>query len=313
MSQYVETACRTFLAAAIRAVYLRVYSNSGTLTTAGASNPSIGTQEVASLAATDYVPVRLRTAQGTRKGIANAPIAAGAHVYAGAAGKYAASGTIVEGIAMEAAGADGDVFEIMDIPNTDIATAITGTTSAVFEVDSDAATPKIALAGQTAGSGDFTTTLKPEAALSGDNVMLVPEADGDTLAAVALAQTLSNKTLAAPIITGLERSSYTTTPVAAVGSTVADAGQLPSTNVCHITSDGATKGVKLPTGAAGMNVFVINNSGTAAELYAASGGTINGGSPDASVVVPASKGVWCHCTAADTWIAFDLAAKASAS
>lgn len=106
---------------------------------------------------------------------------------------------------------------------------------------------------------------------------------------------------------------YTTTAVAAAGTTVADAGQLPNTSVAHITSDGATKGVKLPTGVQGMRIEVINNSATACELYAATGGTINGAAANASMVIPASKGVICFCTAADTWVAFDMTAKATAS
>jgi hypothetical protein len=109
------------------------------------------------------------------------------------------------------------------------------------------------------------------------------------------------------------RPKTTIVAVAAAGSTVADAGQLPRGNVCHISSDGAAKGVKLPTGVAGDCMWVINDSATAAELYAASGGTVNGLSADASIVVPASKGVLCFCTAADTWIAYDMNALASAS
>jgi hypothetical protein len=104
-----------------------------------------------------------------------------------------------------------------------------------------------------------------------------------------------------------------TTAVAAAGSTVADAGQLARANIVHVSSDGSTKGVKLATGVMGDWIFIINDSSTACELYAASGGTINGLAANASVVIPASKGVWCQCTAADTWIAFDLPAKASAS
>lgn len=314
MSQFVETGCRAFVAAAARAQFLRVYLNGTTLTTAGASNAMIGTQEVASLAATDVVPVRLRNAAGTRKVVASEAITAGADVYAAASGKVAASGTIIEGQALEAAGANGDVIEIIEATATTVSSASTGTTAATYTVDSDAATPKIKLSGQAAGSGDYTTTLKPEATLSADNAIIVPEADGDTLVAVALAQTLTSKTLASPVITGLTTNSHTLTPVAAAGSTVADAGQLPSTLACHITSDSATKGVKLPAvTAGGVVMIVINNSATAAELYAESTGTVNGLSAGASVVVPASKGVLCISTAAKTWKAFDLPAAATTS
>ena len=108
-------------------------------------------------------------------------------------------------------------------------------------------------------------------------------------------------------------TSYTTTPVAAAGSTVADAGQLPSTDVCHVTSDSATKGVKLPTGVQGMVVTIINNSATACELYAATGGTVNGAAANASVVITASLPVVCYCSAANTWTVFDTGAAAAAS
>lgn len=121
-------------------------------------------------------------------------------MYAAANGKVATTGTIIEGKAMEAAAGDGSVFEVMPMHNADVASAITGTTAVGFVVDSDATTPKIKLLGQSGGTGDFTTTLKPESTLSGDNAIIVPEADGDTLAAVALAQTLTNKTLTSPVI-----------------------------------------------------------------------------------------------------------------
>lgn len=115
-------------------------------------------------------------------------------------------------------------------------------------------------------------------------------------------------------IAGSLRVSHTVTPVAAAGSTVADAGALGDVVITHITSDSATKGVKLPAvTTAGVVRIVVNNSSTAAELYAESTGTVNGLSADASVVIPASKGLLCISTAAKTWIAFDLPAAASAS
>lgn len=103
------------------------------------------------------------------------------------------------------------------------------------------------------------------------------------------------------------------TAVAAAGSTVADAGVLGAGTYVQVSSDGATKGVKLPTGITGQIKWVINTTATACELYAATGGTVNGLSANASVVLPASKGVICICTAADTWVVFDLTAKATAS
>jgi hypothetical protein len=99
--------------------------------------------------------------------------------------------------------------------------------------------------------------------------------------------------------------------VAATGSVYTDAAALGITNTTFITCDSAAKGVKLPTGAAGDIMEVINNSSTAAKLYPATGGTLNGLSANAAVVIPASKGVRCFCSAADTWTVFDMTARAT--
>lgn len=313
MAQYVDTHTKSFQATTALAANRRVKLSSGKLVYAGASDVELGTTEHAALAADEWISVRLRTAPGTALCVASEAITAGNPGYAAANGKVAATGTVYVGTVLQAPSGDGSEFELLRGPNTDITAAITGTTAAAFEVDSDATTPKIALSGQSGGTGDYTTTLKPETTLSGDNAIIVPEADGDTLVAVALAQTLTSKTLTSPVLNALPKFQNTVTPVAAAGTTVADAGQLASTMINHITSDGATKGVKFPTGAQNHLMIVINNSSTAAELYAASGGTVNGLSADASVVIPASKGVLAFATGADTWIVFDLPAKATAS
>lgn len=320
MSQQNDSGFISIVAGAVRGANLRVYNSSGTWTTADATHGGVGVQIQPSLATTDIVILKAISAPGTVKMVASGVIAIGATVYAAADGEIADSGTIIEGIALEAAGADQDVIEVLPIHNRDVSTATTGTTAAAFEVDSDASTPKIALAGQTAGTGNFTTTLKPEAALAADTYVIVPEtADGDTLVSLAATQTLTNKTLTtptitSPVISGTGRFGHTVTPVAAAGSTVADAAALADTMITHITSDGAAKGVKLPAvTAAGVIRIVINNSSTAAELYAEATGTVNGASADASMVIPASKGLICISTAAKTWIAFDLTAKATAS
>lgn len=200
MSQYVETPCRTFEAGAAIAKHLRVALSAGLLAKAGSTTHELGTLEVDALASGQQCPVRLRTAQGTAKFVAVDAITAGNPFYAAANGKVSASGTVLLGTALETTTTDGDVFEGLRIGEASSATANGGTTAAAFEVDSDATTPKIALAGQAEGTGDYTTTLVPEATLSGDNTIIVPEANGDTLAAVALAQTLTNKTLTSPVI-----------------------------------------------------------------------------------------------------------------
>ncbi len=195
MSQMIEGPRKTFIAAAAIGVNLRVYVSDATTTpltinAAGVSTPSIGVTESEVLAA-GPVSILLANAPGTRKMSATEAITAGNSVYAAAAGQVASTGTVVEGKAMETTTADGDIFEVLGTHNSDISTAIVGTTAVSFEVDTDAATPKIALLAVAGGAGDFTTTLTPETALSADNTITVPESDGDTLAALALAQSFT--------------------------------------------------------------------------------------------------------------------------
>lgn len=106
-------------------------------------------------------------------------------------------------------------------------------------------------------------------------------------------------------------SSQTSTPTAATGSTHLDAAALASTNVTYITSDSSAKGVKLPGGSAGDIAEVINNSATSAKLYPSLNGTLNGLAINAAVIIPASKGVRCFCSATDVWTVFDMTARAT--
>lgn len=174
----------------------------------------------------------------------------------------------------------------------------------------------IQIGGAASGNNATGLTLDSAAAASGFAVAVISTGTDESLTVDAKgAGTISlNVTGTGAVILGRQaRFKVVTVPVAAAGSTVSDAGQLAAANIVHITSDGATKGVKFATGVMGDEITVVNDSATACELYAASGGTINGLSADASVVIPASKGVWAQCTAANTWIAFDLPAKATAS
>lgn len=118
MSQFFETACRPDTAAGAIGQYLRV-KTPGALALAGASDVSIGTMELPCVAA-GPATVRLANAQGTRKMVVSEAITGGDVVYAAASGKIAATGTIIEGRAMETATTNGDIIEVMPLGNNTV-------------------------------------------------------------------------------------------------------------------------------------------------------------------------------------------------
>jgi len=103
------------------------------------------------------------------------------------------------------------------------------------------------------------------------------------------------------------------TPVAAAGTDAATAAVLGSGNIMAISSDGAGKGVKLLSVSSGTSKRLYNTTATAAILYPATGGTINGLAANAGVVIPASTGLVIDCTAANTWLASVMGARATAA
>jgi hypothetical protein len=221
-----------------------------------------------------------------------------------------ADGTVLQGAILLPAGTTigGSSVAALGVVTSTSATAVAvgrqGATNPVLNVNANAANvvTGVTLVGAAAAAGMAITTTS-----SGTDEALKIDAKG--AGSVTINGTATGKVILGRFV----NLKSITVPVAAAGADVSDAGQLGAGNVVHITSDGATKGVKLPTGALGDTMTVINDSATACELYAASGGTVNGLSADSSVVIAASKGVWAQCTAADTWIAFDLPAKATAS
>jgi hypothetical protein len=119
MSQYFETPTRPDTAAGAIAQHLRV-KTAGALVVATATDVELGTMDTPATAA-GPATVRLRTAQGTRKMVANGAITKNNPVYAAAGGKVAATGSVYVGTALEAATADNDVIEVLPGPNTDVA------------------------------------------------------------------------------------------------------------------------------------------------------------------------------------------------
>lgn len=135
MSQYTEGGLKTFESGAAIKDYSRIQIGSDRkVTTAGASAVCDGTAERAAFDADEYIPVRLKNAPGTRQMIAAGAISAGASVYAAADGEIAATGSILEGKALEAATAKGDIIEVMtgsaNVSNSPASVAATGSDQA---------------------------------------------------------------------------------------------------------------------------------------------------------------------------------------
>jgi hypothetical protein len=117
MSQFNDTGYGTVTLSATVAQHLRVTPAGavGVLTT-----PPFGTARVAGVSG-DTVGVVYANKQGTAKMVASKSIAAGVKVYSTAAGKVTdtfASTGFIEGIALEAAGADGDIIEVLRVPSS---------------------------------------------------------------------------------------------------------------------------------------------------------------------------------------------------
>lgn len=209
MSQYSDGTRKTFTAGTALSANLRVKITAATgaygptVGLAGASDPSIGTTEEYTASGAS-VTIHLANAPGTRLMVATAAaITANNPVYAAASGTVASTGTIVEGKAMETTlGSAGDVLEVMPQPNSDISTAIAGTTNATFTVDSDSSAGKLKL--DTAGcTGDFTVSLALPGSIGQNTAITFPDPGGATatVSYLAFAQTVSGiKTHSADII-----------------------------------------------------------------------------------------------------------------
>jgi hypothetical protein len=115
MSQFNESGLKAFPAAGAITKFSRVTLNSsGQVATSAAAEDDIGIAETAAAAAGELVTVRLATQSGTCMAIASGVIAAGAKVYGAATGQIGTTNTNARvGIALEAAGAAGDLIEVL--------------------------------------------------------------------------------------------------------------------------------------------------------------------------------------------------------
>ncbi len=207
---------------------------------------------------------------------------------------------------------------------------VTGVTTLTGELDAAAFVPNTVLASDATTPAIETATGKTNTGFvgvkgktSGEIKLTCADALAQTLTLSAVAQTVGSGTVNIPDCLGTTKYIWMqssaqgciATPVAAAGAGggVAGSAALGSARVVLISSDGATKGVHLLTGVKDDIVFVLNTSSTAANLFAITGGTINGGGANVGCAIAASKGVICFCTAADTWTVFDLPAHAGAA
>lgn len=160
-------------------------------------------------------------------------------------------------------------------PQSVLAGTATGTTAATFTVDTDVGKPRAGLMSQTGGTGDFTGFINAPSTLTADRIYTLPADSAQTLVGATATQTLSNKTLTAPVIgvatgtslavTGLLTSS---SPTAGIGYATGAGGAVSqatdrTTGVTLNTASGAitTQATSL---AAGAEVsFTVTNSACA--------------------------------------------------
>jgi hypothetical protein len=121
-------------------------------------------------------------------------------------------------------------------------------------------------------------------------------------------QTITSNAAGTPILVpagGNLLNLQTLDTVAVAGTTVADATAMSGSIFVHrATGANGTAGVKFAsTATAGICHLVMNTTAGVLNIYAASGGTVNGGSVNAVfAALTGIKPVLCCSTAADTWI-----------
>ena len=94
---------------------------------------------------------------------------------------------------------------------------------------------------------------------------------------------------------------YGITTLAAAGTTQGTATALTEP-VNVITSGTANQGVVLPTAAQGLTIVVQNTTSVDLKLYPNSSDTINGGSADAAITLPANTTITVTCKNATDWV-----------
>lgn len=99
---------------------------------------------------------------------------------------------------------------------------------------------------------------------------------------------------------GFEQSGVTAA-LSSAGSSQGDATQIAETITVVTTVSADTTGVKLPVAVAGRTVSVFNSTSTDCKLYPNSSDTINGGSANAAITLPANTSYTLSCKDATDW------------
>ena len=117
MAEMNATGCKAFTTSAAVIQHARVkLEAAGTVVTAGLAEKEIGTATREAFASGDVIDVQLTSAAGTCKMVAIEALAVAAPVYTEAAGKVqdtAQATAFLVGTALTAAGADGDIIEVL--------------------------------------------------------------------------------------------------------------------------------------------------------------------------------------------------------
>ncbi len=144
---------KSFVAGTDLEAYRRVKLSSGNVVYADAGEEFIGVTARKALSG-EFVAINLRSASRTYKMVANGAITAGVTIYGALGGKVSASASgVAQGVALEAATADGDIIECFQ--NNGVAGAIDGATTAIGDPTVNGSVPVI-FAKQ--GITDATTT-----------------------------------------------------------------------------------------------------------------------------------------------------------
>ncbi len=138
--------------------------------------------------------------------------------------------------------------------------------------------------------------------LTASRVYTGPADSDQTLVGVTATQTLTNKTFTAPVIT-TPTETKTAATVAAAGSIQGDATAITSASPCLIlvTAADGTKGVKLPTAAAGLEVTIKNNTAAVLKVWPFSGDAINAIAADSAISMASLTCATFHAYDATTW------------